>query len=112
MADGPADNVPTSVRRIPKPGITVAPEVRKELEDGLAKLKSAIETFQKPPHEGPVEGRAADLWIYHKAVSDALKYEEFFSPQEINKARELLALGNDRLKRPHQQGGHLDETRW
>src|SRR5437588_398160 len=34
MADGPADNVPSSVRRIPKLAITLAPAVRKERAGG------------------------------------------------------------------------------
>ena len=38
MADGPADNIPTNVRRIPKLGVEVPAAVRQELEKGLAEL--------------------------------------------------------------------------
>ena len=40
LADGPADNIPANVRRVPKLGIEVQEEKRKELEAGLAKLRS------------------------------------------------------------------------
>ena len=37
-ADGPADNIPDQVRRIPPPGIAVPDEVRKRLLAGLDEL--------------------------------------------------------------------------
>ena len=39
MADGPADNVASSVRRIPKAGVKIAGEVREELEGKLAEFR-------------------------------------------------------------------------
>ena len=37
-ADGPADNIPTNVRRIPKLGIEVPAERQAKLEAGLDRL--------------------------------------------------------------------------
>ena len=42
-ADGPADNLPTNVRRIPKLGIEVPAERRATLEAGLEKLAAALQ---------------------------------------------------------------------
>ena len=92
MADGPADNVATSVRRIPKAGVKIAGEVREELEGKLAEYRAAIE---KVAANSTPKTRDAvlDLEVVYKAVHDALKYDEFFDVNEIAKARKLLALG-------------------
>ena len=42
-ADGPQDNLPDNVRRIPKLGIEVPAEQRAELEQELRRLQAAIE---------------------------------------------------------------------
>jgi hypothetical protein len=54
LADGPADNIPENVRRVPKLGIEVPAEKKKELEAFLAKLRSDIDDlknrgFWSPP---------------------------------------------------------------
>jgi len=94
-ADGPSDNVPGAVRRVPKPGISVALEVRNELEAGLADLKHWYDMIPNRDHPVVVE-LLPDILVLHKAVHDALKYQEFFSEQDVDKARELLALGKGR----------------
>lgn len=92
MAD---DNTATAVRRVPKLGITVSPEVTKELEEGLAGLKHEYELISSS--EFPrIKGLLPDVWICYKAVHDALAYQEFFSEKEVEKARELLKLGRER----------------
>jgi dienelactone hydrolase len=96
LADGPSDNIPAAVRRVPKPGIKVSSEVRKELEDKLAEMKSSISRLS-------MLGIALynelmpDVIVCYKAVHDALVYDEFFSDADIQKAREVLTLGKNRL---------------
>ena len=50
-ADGPLDNLPDAVRRIPKPGIEVPPEVRNDLEEGLAALSSRSTAWAGTPRD-------------------------------------------------------------
>src|SRR5262245_47234925 len=42
-ADGPADNLPDKVRRIPPPGVAVPADVRAELAAGVVELGREIE---------------------------------------------------------------------
>ena len=95
LADGPADNSATKVRRIPKLGIELKPEVRDELEKGLADFKQQIDRIgdrDKPE----VRQLLPDIEVCHKAVADALKYQEFFAEADVEKARELLKFGKER----------------
>jgi dienelactone hydrolase len=100
-ADGPADNVPASVRRIPKAGIALAPEVRKELESGLADLRAAIDRAARPRFS---DGRdpLPDVEVCYRAVHDALVYDEFFAPNEVDKARDLLRFAKQRAAEIHE----------
>ncbi len=95
LADGPADNQAEKVRPIPPPGIEVPEDEREDLEDGLKKLKAAIDELSQRK-EARTQELLPDVMIYHKAVSDALTYHEFFKPQELNTAKSLL---NDGLAR-------------
>lgn len=93
FADGPADNIAANVRRVPKIGIEVPPDVRNELSQGLAELEALI----KPLRDNPkVASYLPDVLIYQKAVHDALKYQEFFDAKELPVAKELLAEGKER----------------
>jgi pimeloyl-ACP methyl ester carboxylesterase len=92
--DGPADNRPETVRRIPPPGVAIAAADREELSAGAAQLAQAIEQLRKD-----LRGRPAllallpDVQIYYKAVDWALRYDEFFDTKEVANARELLKQG-------------------
>jgi dienelactone hydrolase len=107
-ADGPQDNVPEPVRRIPKQGIDVPAESRAELERGIAELGTAIErlTKSRDPKVGPL---IPDIEIFRKAVHDALAYQEFFAPQELAKAESLLSEGKSRAAA--LEGGSTPWTR-
>jgi hypothetical protein len=95
LADGPADNVAAQVRRIPKLGIEVPADVASELTQGLDELDALI----KPLRDNPkVAAYLPDVLIYHKAVHDALKYQEFFDAKELPVAEELLAEGKERAQ--------------
>src|SRR5690242_8686142 len=93
-ADGPGDNIPDKVRRIPPPGIKLSQEDREELSAGIAKLGAEITSLR-----GVLKGSLAELWpdveIYHNAVRYALTYGEFFKPAEIAVARKLLEQGHE-----------------
>lgn len=95
FADGLADNQAEKVRPIPPAGIEVPEDEREDLEDGLKKLKAAIDEL-KQKKDARTQELLPDVLIYHKAASDALTYHEFFKPQEINTAKSLL---NDGLAR-------------
>src|SRR5687768_10215492 len=95
FADGPADNVAAQVRRIPKLGIEVPPDVGNELSSGLAELEGLIKPLRNNPKAAPY---LPDVLVYHKAVHDALKYQEFFDAKELPVAKEILAEGKERAK--------------
>jgi pimeloyl-ACP methyl ester carboxylesterase len=97
-ADGPADNQADKVRPVPPAGIEVPEAERDDLEDGLKKLKGAIDELAQKK-DARTQELLPDVMIYHKAVSDALTYHEFFKPAEINTAKSLL---NDGLARAEQ----------
>ncbi|MBC7817290.1 MAG: hypothetical protein IAG10_10410, partial [Planctomycetaceae bacterium] len=97
-ADGPADNLAEKVRPVPPAGIEVPEAEREDLEDGLKRLRAAIDELAQKKDVRTQE-LLPDVMVYHKAVSDALTYHEFFKPQEINTAKSLL---NDGLARAEQ----------
>ena len=97
LADGPADNRVENVRRVPKLGIEVPADDRKALEDGLGKLREAIGQLEKKK-DAKTQGLLPDVQVFHKAVHDALKYQEFFDPKEIAKAKHQLEEGTARAE--------------
>ena len=94
-ADGPRDNDPTTVRRVPRLGVEVSEEEASTLKEGLAKLAGIIQRVQQ---QGDQEARSLlpDVMIYHRAVKDNLEHQEFFTPGDIQKAHRLLATGIER----------------
>ncbi|HVX10930.1 MAG TPA: hypothetical protein VHC22_07115 [Pirellulales bacterium] len=96
-ADGPGDNVPNKVRPIPKPGIEVPAERAESLEKKLAELGDALAKL-KSSDDQKIRDLTSDVEIYHKAVSDALKFNEFFEPKELDVADKLLAEGQARAE--------------
>ncbi len=94
-ADGPRDNDPATVRRVPRLGVEVPEEEAKTLREGLARLAGMI---QQVRNEGNQQARSLlpDVMIYHRAVKDNLEHQEFFSPGDIQKAHRLLAAGIER----------------
>jgi hypothetical protein len=94
-ADGPKDNQPGAVRRVPRLGVEVAPADRSRLEAGLRRLAQTIATISKSGD--PVQQRRLpDVQIFHRAVQSALQHREFFSEREIPKAFRLLQAGQQR----------------
>src|SRR6266478_6061198 len=81
----------TPIRPVPPPGIAVSPEDRKDLEAGLKRLAASIEKLQG-------KSLLPDVQIFHEAVRFALTYNEFFKPEEVYRAKELLRYGQARAE--------------
>ena len=95
FADGPRDNDPKRVRKVPRQGIKVPAAMRKKLVSGLRDLGSRIKKLQLSKN-ARVRELAPDVEIFHRAVSDALRFDEFFRPGEIKNALNLLHQGKGR----------------
>ena len=95
LADGLGDNDPKSVRPVPRVGVEVPDEDRAALEAGLKQLRGQLDKLaaSKTP---AVRELLPDIEIYHRAVADALAYNEFFSPGDIKKGHDLLGIGQAR----------------
>ena len=98
-ADGPADNLPDKVRRVPPPGIKIPAADRAELEAGAAALGQNIQALRSELKSKPaLLELLPDVQIYHKAVHWALAYDEFFKSNEVKTARALLQQGMERAQ--------------
>ena len=94
-ADGPRDNDPATVRRVPRLGVEVSEQEANTLRAGLARLEKMIKNLQQT-NEQPAVSLLPDVMIYHRAVKDNLEHQEFFAPGDIQKAGRLLATGIER----------------
>lgn len=92
-ADGPADNNPETVRRVPKLGVEPTAEQRTALQGGLKELRTAIDELRKL-NKPRITELLPDIEIFYKAVNDALVYQEFFDPKEIDASQRLLDEGS------------------
>lgn len=97
MADGPKDNQASDVRPIPPRGIELPAETRGRLEEELARLGQALENLQGQ-QDLRIRSLIPDVEIYHRAVRDALDYEEFFAAADVDAALELLRTGRERAE--------------
>jgi Prolyl oligopeptidase family len=80
-----------AMRPIPPVGVEVPAADRTELENGLRRLKAAMEKLKDHP-------LLPDVMIYHEAVRYALQYNEFFKLEEVFKAKLLLQHGEERAR--------------
>ncbi len=96
FADGPADNIPDKVRRVPPPGIKIPDADRVTLQAGVDALGKEIDSLKLSLAGSPVADLLPDVQVFHKAVHDALKYDEFYDKREIGVAKRLLKLGMER----------------
>ncbi len=96
-ADGPADNLPDQVRRVPPPGIALPAADRAELETGVAELGREIDALRAALKNKPaLLDLLPDVQIYHNAVRYALTYDEFYKTNETQVAKGLLRQGLER----------------
>ncbi len=77
-----------AMRPIPPVGVEVPAADRTELENGLRRLKTAMDKVKDHP-------LLPDVMIYHEAVRYALQYNEFFKLEEVFKAKLLLQHGEN-----------------
>jgi hypothetical protein len=97
--DGPQDNLPNKVRPVPPPGIELPAADRERLQAGADKVGAAIESLRGKLKDKPaLADLLTDVEVYHKAVHDALKYNEFFNAREIAVADRLLERGMERAR--------------
>lgn len=97
LADGPADNIPENVRPIPPEGIEIPEAVRADLAKELKALAVTIDELRaQEKHAETIAGYLADVEVCHRAVSDALEYNEIFNKSEWEWAPELLEIGRQR----------------
>ncbi|GEM_PF-37200 len=97
--DGPQDNLPDKVRPVPPPGVELPAADRERLRAGADKLGAAIAELRGKLKDKPaLAALLPDVEVYHKAVHDALKYNEFFHAREIAIADRLLDRGLDRAR--------------
>ena len=82
FADGPLDNNPTEVRRIPKLGIELSADDRKALDAALAEYDTAVKPLVKSK-DAKVQDLLPDVLIYGEAVRTAVEHQEFFDAKEV-----------------------------
>jgi len=98
FADGPQDNLPDKVRRVPPPGIAVPDKDRQELEKEAGQLVNDIKDLEKRLAKTPaLLALLPDVEIFSNAVFLALKHNEVYDLKEIPAARKLLAMGRERV---------------
>lgn len=98
-ADGPKDNFPDQVRKIPPPGIALPEADRQELAKGVNALAQEIESLRKTLAKQPaLLELLPDVLIFHKAVDYALRFDEFHDLKQIPIARKLLQQGRERAQ--------------
>ena len=91
-ADGPGDNNPSSVRQVPPPGVEVPDEDRASLEQQLAELGARLKELQT--RKDPLsQNLLPDVEIFHRAVDQALRFNELFAPGDIRKADQVVKEG-------------------
>ncbi len=77
------------VKPVPPKGVAVSAADRTELETGLARLKQSLTGLKDNP-------LMPDVAIYYNAVRYALENDEFFKPEEVARAKDLLTQGRIR----------------
>lgn len=97
LADGPKDNNPESVRRVPRLGVEVPKADRSELGRGLFILRDTVSAIRKQ-NNSDSDALLTDIEIFVRAIDDAITYNEFFSPKDIDKAKDLLNVATDRAE--------------
>jgi hypothetical protein len=99
FADGPKDNIANQVRPIPPAGIPVPESEKQALEKSLEILANEIASLRVAASKKPlIDTLLPDVEIFHKAIDWALKYDEFYSPNEFKAALSLLEEGTSRAR--------------
>jgi len=98
LADGPADNSPDTVRRVPPVGIAISESVRQELSAEVKALETNLAEARLRWSRNPQQLKHwADIAIFGKSVDWALRYREIFKTNEVDSARLQLKTAAERL---------------
>lgn len=98
-ADGPLDNIPEKVRRVPPPGLAIEEKFRAALSAGVEELARELAALTPLLDKKPALAELLpDVEIFHNAVAYALKYDEFYKLTDISTAGKLLAQGMERAR--------------
>lgn len=79
------------VRPVPPPGIKISDADRAQLMTSLKAVETTIANINSSP-------LMTDVRVLSEAVKNALKYDEFFKPEEVTKAKELLVAAHARAE--------------
>lgn len=94
-ADGPQDNSVENVRPVPPLGIELSSEDHELLEKRLGHVQKLIEKLEDSQQQ--VEKRyLPDVQVLHRAVEQAVHFQEMFHERDIATAFELLDLAEKR----------------
>ena len=84
----------------PPPGIPIPPEIRAELEEGIAELRETIEELRIQAVSNPkIREFLPDVVIYYNEVYYALEHDQFYrkkDPNDFQIASEFLRKGMER----------------
>lgn len=96
-ADGPTDNQPDNVRRIPEPGVSVPAVDVAKLQAELVEFRNVLDNIARDLKAKPaLVELIPDVEIFYKAVHDALAYNEVYNLNEVPRAQALLDEGRKR----------------
>src|SRR3954451_9956359 len=82
---------PAEVRAVPPPGIKISDADREQLTTSLKALETTIAKINSSP-------LVTDVRVLSEAVNNALRYDEFFKPEEVTKAKDLLLAARSRAE--------------
>ncbi len=84
-----------NVRPVPPPGFQIDAASRSRLQQSTQELAAAIEALRG---RTDARTRLVDVEVFQRAVDIALKYDEFFSAEDVGRAERLLKVGRDRAE--------------
>ncbi|MEP3481076.1 MAG: hypothetical protein ABJZ55_17645 [Fuerstiella sp.] len=97
FADGDGDNNPEKVRRVPRLGIEVRPDIEIALRTKLKTLQEQMKFLTKAKSGSLADQMAPDVMIFERAVRVALDHQAFFHERDLKKADALLDEGLQRV---------------
>ncbi len=88
---------PQLLKRVPPPGISITAADRVDLTSRVEALGKEVAALEKALAGKPeMLALLPDVLIFHKAVDWALRYDEFFAPNQVAIAKQQLEMGKTR----------------
>lgn len=94
--DGPDDNRTDQVRPIPPVGMELPADVTEVLVNQFEALNKGLAAWRESEPDTS-ESIWPDIAIFPRAVSLALSLQQFYDPQDVERAKQLLHVGRQRL---------------